>query len=138
MSEEHDNEDMITGINITPLVDITLVILIAFIITAHTNVQQVIPMDLPQASQSDDHQEILSVLIPSDGRILINGQEIANDQAFIAMVQQLRQDDDKLRAVINADGATPHNTVIHVLDLLKQSGVPQVAFGIQRPTTETP
>lgn len=131
----HDEGDLITGINITPLVDITLVILIAFIVTAQTNVRHAIPMDLPQATQSDEIQEILSVILQVNGPTLINGEEVLDDQGLQNIAALFAHDTSDARAVINADGDVPHKKVIHTLDILKQAGIVHVAFGIS-PTPE--
>lgn len=120
---------MIVGINVTPLVDITLVLLIIFMVTAKIMVTPAIPMDLPKASQSEEVQVIFSVIVPNTGPILINGIAVTDDQEVLQMAIGARTHDTELRAVINADGNVPHRRVMHVLDLLKRAGMTRVAFG---------
>jgi biopolymer transport protein ExbD len=124
-----DNGSPIVGINVTPLVDIVLVLLIIFIVTAKILVTPAVPLDLPKASKSEELQVIFSVVMPARGGMLVNGSPVPDDGAMIARAQESLARDPDLRAVINADGAVPHRDVIHALDLLKRAGIARVAFG---------
>src|ERR687888_1568930 len=128
-SAPQNGNGIIAGINVTPLVDITLVLLIIFIVTAKIVVSPAVPLDLPRASQSEQLQVIFSVLLPARGGVLVNGEPIADDGALMARARESVTRDPELRAVINADGAVPHRDVIHALDLLKRAGIARVAFG---------
>ena len=64
----------IVGINVTPLVDIVLVLLIIFIVTAKIMVAPAVPLDLPKASHSEELQVVFSVVLPARGGILVNGE----------------------------------------------------------------
>jgi biopolymer transport protein ExbD len=129
---------IISGINVTPLVDITLVLLIIFIVTAKIVVSPAVPLDLPHARQSEELQVIFSVIVPTEGPTLINGEPVADDEAFLNQARGALDGDSELRAVINADGAVEHRRVIHTLDLLKSAGVVHVAFGALPPEGSTP
>jgi biopolymer transport protein ExbD len=120
---------IIAGINVTPLVDITLVLLIIFIVTAKIVVAPAVPLDLPRASQGQDVQVIFSVLLPRDGRLLVDGMPVANREALEARARSALGENTELRAVIQADRAVPHGEVISVLDTLKRAGVSRIAFG---------
>jgi biopolymer transport protein ExbD len=124
-----DNGTPIVGINVTPLVDIVLVLLIIFIVTAKIVVTPAVPLDLPRASRSEELQVIFSVVLPARGGMLVNGDPVPDDGALLARAQESLSRDPELRAVINADGAVPHRDVIHALDLLKRAGIARVAFG---------
>jgi biopolymer transport protein ExbD len=127
------SEDLIAGINVTPLVDIVLVLLLIFIVTARLIVTPAVPMDLPRASHSEQIQTVLSVLLPTDGRILVNGAPVAGDAALVAAARTALARDPELRAVISADGAVPHRQVMTVLDALKRAGLVRIAFGALPP-----
>lgn len=120
---------MIVGINVTPLVDITLVLLVVFIVTAKIVVTPAVPLDLPAASEGQEVQMIFSVLLPVDGSILVNGAVIAGVAELENRARQTLTSNETLRAVIQADGAVPHREVIKVLDTLKRAGVTRIAFG---------
>lgn len=127
-AQEPGEEGMIAGINITPLVDIVLVLLIIFIVTAKIIVTPSVPLDLPQASQTEEVQVVFSVVIPASGPTLINGEPVLSDGELSQRAAAALRDDPHLRAVIHADGAVPHRRVIAALDAIKRGGVARVAF----------
>ena len=120
---------IISGINVTPLVDVTLVLLIIFIVTAKIVVTPAVSLDLPKASQGQEVQIIFSVLLPVDGRLLVNGMPVENKETLEERARSALADNADLRAVIQADGAVPHRAVISVLDTLKRAGITRIAFG---------
>lgn len=125
-----DSEDAIVGINVTPLVDITLVLLIIFMVTAKMIVSQSVPLDLPKAASGTEVQVVFSVVLAADGTTQVDSKPVANDDAILALAKDAHKKDADLRAVIKADTAVPHGRVIHVLDLLKQAQVSKIAFGV--------
>jgi len=125
-----DADDAITGINVTPLVDITLVLLIIFMVTAKIIVSQSVPLDLPKAATGTDVQTVFSIVMASNGTAQVDSRPIPNDDAILAIARDAHAKNAELRAVIKADAAVPHGRVIHVLDLLKQAGVTKIAFGV--------
>ena len=129
MAGHSQDNGIIAGINVTPLVDITLVLLIIFIVTAKIVVTPAVPLDLPQASHSEELQVIFSVIIPASGDVLVNGDVVTADAELLGLARAALARDPQVRAVINADGAVPHRRVIHALDLLKGAGITRVAFG---------
>lgn len=127
---QSDSDETITGINVTPLVDITLVLLIIMMVTAKIIVSQSVPLDLPKAASGTDVQVVFSVTLAADGRTLVDSKAVANDDAILVLARAAHQKTADVRAVIKADSAVPHGRVIHVLDLLKQAGVAKIAFGV--------
>lgn len=125
-----DSDDAIVGINVTPLVDITLVLLIIFMVTAKIIVSQSVPLDLPKAASGSEVQVIFSVLMSADGKAYVDQKLLPSDDAVIGLAREARAKNPELRAVIKADSAVPHGRVIHVLDLLKQAGISKIAFGV--------
>ena len=124
-------DEAITGINVTPLVDITLVLLIIFMVTTKIVLNQTVPLDLPKAATgTPDVQLVFSIVLAADGRALVDGKAIANDDAILQLARDAQQGHPDLRAVIKADAAVTHGRVIHVLDLLKQAKVSKIAFGV--------
>jgi biopolymer transport protein TolR len=120
---------IIAGINVTPLVDIMLVLLVIFIVTAKIMATPALPLDLPQAHQAQDLQTIVSIVIPTTGPTLMNGQPATTDDRLVQRARAALADDPNVRVVINAEGAVPHRRVVHVLDVLKGAGIIRVAFG---------
>lgn len=126
-----DSDDAITGINVTPLVDITLVLLIIFMVTAKLIVNKSVPLDLPKAATGSDIQTVFSVVLAADGTTQVDSNRVPNDDAILGLARSAHDKNNDLRAVIKADAAVPHGRVIHVLDLLKQAQVGKIAFGVQ-------
>lgn len=117
-------------INVTPLVDIVLVLLIIFMVTAKLIVSKSVPLDLPKAASGSDIQTVFSVVLSAEGITQVDGNTVADDDAMFPLAKAAREKNPELRAVIKADSAVPHGRVIHVLDLLKQAQVGKIAFGV--------
>jgi biopolymer transport protein ExbD len=122
-------EDSITGINVTPLVDITLVLLIIFMVTATYIVKETIEVELPRAAHGGETvQRTLAVVLTRENRIYLNGIE-TDDAGMLRTVQDVRSKGEDVQAIIGADKSATHGAVTHVLDVLKGAGV--VKFAIQ-------
>src|SRR4051812_18054516 len=121
---------IISGINVTPLVDIMLVLLVIFMVTTTIVSTPAVPLDLPRASQSGAVQVVFSIVLPAAGPTLVNGEPTTSDETFTRRAKQAFARDGEVRAVIDADGAVPHRRVIHTLDLLKRAGIAKVAFAV--------
>ncbi|MBK8172970.1 MAG: biopolymer transporter ExbD [Sandaracinaceae bacterium] len=126
-----DRGGMISGINVTPLVDITLVLLIILMVTAKIVVSPAVPMNLPQASHTEQVQVVFTVLMDREGRILANGHLMRDDTSLLATATRQRREHSDLRAVIQADGEVTHRRVIHMLDILHRAGIDEVAFAVE-------
>jgi biopolymer transport protein ExbD len=133
-----DDDDTISGINVTPLVDITLVLLVVFMVTAKLVVSPTLPIVVPQASHTTDVQTPFSLDLGADGRVLVSGAKVQNDAAVVALARAALAKDPELRATLRADGAVPHARVIRAIDLLKEAGVTRVAFAVAQGGSPTP
>src|SRR5215467_1545195 len=106
--EDDDSANMIVDINVTPLVDITLVLLIIFMVTASYIVQPALRVELPHAATGEDTvKTTLSLELEKDGTLSLNGTKASEDEvkAFIAKALPVKPD---LQAVIAADKAVAH------------------------------
>ena len=124
---------MISGINVTPLVDVVLVLLIIFIVTARLVVapNAALKLTLPTASTSEQVTPVFAVTLTTDGITRINGQPVSGDGDFLARAVAEHERHPDLRAVIQADGEVHHARVVKTMDLLTQAGVTQIAFAVQ-------
>jgi biopolymer transport protein ExbD len=125
-----DDDGLIAGINVTPLVDVTLVLLIIFMVTAKIIVSQGMPMDLPKSASGEALQTVFSVELTADGKTRIDSEAVADDEALVPLAKKAKTKNKELRAVIRADKKVEHGRVIHVLDLLRRSGVAKIAFAV--------
>src|SRR5450432_424848 len=126
----NDDDGLIAGINVTPLVDITLVLLIIFMVTAKIIVSQSLPLDLPKAAAGQDIQMVFGLELHANGDTVIDGKKVASDDAILPLAKEAQARNPELRAVIRADTTVQHGRVIRALDLLKQAGVAKIAFGV--------
>ena len=132
-----EDDDVIAGINVTPLVDITLVLLIIFMVTAKIIVSQAIPLDLPKASSGGETQMIFTVTIDKDGKVLADKRPMPTDADLRKAAADALAKNKDLRTVIQASSQVSHGTVIHVLDELRQSGIQKIGFAIDKTATAT-
>jgi biopolymer transport protein ExbD len=119
---------VIEGINVTPLVDIMLVLLVVFMVAARVVAAPAVPVDLPRASRAAGVQTILSVVLPAEGPARVDGQPV-DGAALGARARAALARDPEVRAVIAADRAAAHGRVMEVLDRLREAGLSRVAFG---------
>jgi biopolymer transport protein ExbD len=126
------SDDSITGINVTPLVDITLVLLIIFMVTAKLIVGQSVPLDLPKAATAGITQTVLTVEIDDRGRVSANGQRVADRPALEQKAKSALNDDPALRALISASARASHGTVLSVMDSLRKVGLTKIAFAADK------
>jgi biopolymer transport protein ExbD len=125
-------DEMIAGINVTPLVDIVLVLLIVFMVTAKMVVSPAVPLDLPEAKKGEEVQTVFVVSLPKGGGLLVDGEEVPRNELLQHAKEALAQTPD-LRAVMQVDGDVAHRDVIGVLDVLKDAGIAKIAFGTSWP-----
>jgi biopolymer transport protein ExbD len=128
--EEHDDE--ITGINVTPLVDITLVLLIIFMVTATYVVKEAIEVDLPRAASGGQTVgPTLAFALDREGRLYLDGVP-ATAEAARAAVRAAVARSAEARAIISADRAVSHGRVVEVIDLVKREGLTRFAIDVER------
>jgi biopolymer transport protein ExbD len=125
---------IMSDINVTPLVDIMLVLLIIFMLTAHLIAKQAIEVDLPRASQSTTlPPTTLTVTLTRDGALFLNSQPTTPDALRLAVKDAVAKD-PKTQAIIVGDKAVSHGRVVWVLDTIKSLGI--TSFAIQIDPTE--
>ncbi|HEX3759199.1 MAG TPA: biopolymer transporter ExbD [Kofleriaceae bacterium] len=121
---------MITEINVTPLVDIMLVLLIIFMLTAHLIARQAIEIELPHASQSTaPPPTTLAIALKADGAMFLNDRPVTAD-ALRAALKDAVAKDPKAQAVVAGDKRVSHGRVVWVLDAVKSAGITQFAIQI--------
>ena len=123
-------DEAITGINVTPLVDITLVLLIIFMVTASYIVKESIEVDLPRAASGGETVgETLSFAVDAKGALYLDGRPVEREAARAAVRAAVARSADA-RALIGADRAVPHGEVVSLIDLVKSEGLAKFAIQI--------
>jgi biopolymer transport protein ExbD len=126
------DDEAITGINVTPLVDVTLVLLIIFMVTASYIVKETIEVELPRAAHGGETvQKTFAVLVTREGQTFLNGVPV-DDQRLVAEVEKAKSAGEDVQAIVGADKNATHGTVTHLLDVLKGAGVTRFAIQIER------
>jgi biopolymer transport protein ExbD len=123
------SDDMIAGINVTPLVDVVLVLLVVLMVTATYIASRAIPVDLPRAATGEAASAPVAVSVDSGGTLYLDGTRVAEDE-LRARLRVAHRRNKELRAVIAADGAVPHRRVVHVIDLLRQEQIVRFAINV--------
>lgn len=121
-------------INLIPLIDVLLVILIFLAAsTSFTRMQQ-FEVNLPAAQAEAPDEQALSIAVSRDGLYALGDQLISNGEtADIAdALRQSRQSPDQV-LVINADALSPHESVMRVLEAARQAGMGRIHFAVQNP-----
>jgi biopolymer transport protein ExbD len=131
MKSGQDNE-AISDINVVPLVDIILVVLIIFMVTAPMFLKPTINVNLPKAASGDKTTPSkLNITLTADGRINLNGTFVNE-----GLVKQRAMDEvaknAEIQAIISADKDVPHGKVVEVLDIVKTAGVKKFAISIDK------
>jgi biopolymer transport protein ExbD len=128
--EDDDSGRMITEINVTPLVDIILVLLIIFMVTTTYIVNPSIKVDLPKAvSGSDQARTTLALTLTRDGQLYLNGERSDETKVLKQIAAELPKNPD-LQAIIAADKVVQHGSVVHIIDLVKRAGVRKFAINV--------
>jgi biopolymer transport protein ExbD len=116
-----DSDETISAINVTPFVDIVLVLLVILMVTSSQIVKSAMKVDLPKAASGGDAvSTTLNVLITRQGELMLDGQTVGSAQ-LAARVKQAARANPKLQAVVAADQGVPYGKVVAVLDLVKGS-----------------
>ena len=124
------DDDLITAINVTPLVDIVLVLLIILMVTASYIVSKSIPMDLPDAQSGDESPpRQMSISIEREGQLYLDAEAISWE-ALAQEARRFRQAETEPRAVIAADREVSHGQFIRVVDVLRTAGITRYAINV--------
>jgi biopolymer transport protein ExbD len=127
-----DDDDFISGINVTPLVDVVLVLLVIFMVTATYIVRASIEVTLPRAAHGGEVTgTVLSVVLTRDGEVFLDG--VRRSEAELAQrTRAAVAKDGDARVVISADRAALHGAVVRVIDLVKGAGATRFAIHIEK------
>lgn len=127
-----DDDDIIAGINITPLVDIILVVLIIFMVTTSYIVKAQIEIDLPKAaSGQSEMKETFALQVDADGNFFVNGESKTLEEIGV-WAKEAKAQNPEVRAIIAADKKVEYEKVIDLIDTIKTNGIEKFALNIVR------
>lgn len=118
-----DEDNLISEINITPLTDVALVLLIIFMVTTPLIMQAGIKIALPKTMTSEVSESgRIIITLTKDNKIYLNDVEIKIEKLSGILKKQIENNSEKI-VIINADKDVPHGSVVNILDISKQVGV---------------
>ncbi|MFZ5890868.1 MAG: ExbD/TolR family protein [Myxococcota bacterium] len=127
ISEQRPNE-LISGINVTPLVDVVLVLLIVLMVTAHQVASRALPMDLPKASTGESSEAPFAISIDRHGNIHFDGRALSKDELRTRLRSVAAN--SQRSVLIAADGGVEHRAVVAVIDVLRAEGISKLAINV--------
>lgn len=135
--KDEDDAGAITDINITPFVDVVLVLLVVFMVTAKLIVSRGVEIDKPKAATGGEVQSTLRVAIQkvenAPPKLYVNGELVTSDADAIAKIKTVAATIAKPKAIIAGDTSVAYGGVMHAIDLVQQAGVTAIALENQRP-----
>jgi biopolymer transport protein ExbD len=126
------SEDELMGsINVTPLVDVMLVLLVIFMTTAKLDSTSVVPHDLPNAATAEATESVFTVEIDAGGKLRARGEALDDFASLARTARVAVQAQPEVRVIIHADRRTNHGTVIEAMDALRVAGATRVGFAVE-------
>ena len=123
---------MLSEINVTPLVDVTLVLLIIFMVTTPM-LQRGTDVQLPVAEQSEPkEEERITIILTREGRLYVNNQEVSRSELRDRLMALTRKRERVVH--FRGDAQVPYGLVIEVMDALKAAGIETVGMITERPS----
>jgi len=128
---KYGNDRVFSEINITPLTDVMLVLLVIFMVTTPLIMVESFKIKLPKAVTADAEPGKGAVIaISESGLVSLNGKTVASDKLYGALVEEFRKGAERT-VVIKADGATRHSVVVDVLDTAKLAGAVKLSIAAE-------
>jgi len=128
-----DSDEAITDINVTPFVDVVLVLLIVFMVTAKLIVARGVEIDKPKAASGGEVQSTLRVSVNAGGDLFVNGDKFDSDDTAVARIKEIAATSDKPKAIIAGDRKGAYGGVMRAIDLVQQAGITAIALENERP-----
>ncbi len=128
-----NQNEILTEINVVPLVDIILVVLIIFMVAAPLVMQPKIDISLPKSSSTDidKTKKPLKITVGKEGELFIDGNASSLDALRSESAKRAAQNPDT-SAILVADKAVTLEMVTEIIDAVKSNGLKKVAFSIQK------
>jgi biopolymer transport protein ExbD len=121
----------IAEINITPMVDVVLVLLVIMMVSATYIVSKSLKVELPKTSSpADSVPMVAAVVVTKDGTYFYNDQKV-DEAALVAKLKDAAGSDINTSVIVSADRNALHGQVVHVVDLAKLQGLTKFAINVQ-------
>ena len=130
--QHNDDDRIMSDINIVPLVDIMLVLLITFMMVSTMVDFSAIHVELPKAATAEDAKDkSFSIVISKDGDYFFSGEPVSSIDDLKLRIEHQKMQNPQIQAVISADKSVTHGQVIKVLDLIRRSKIAKYAISVE-------
>lgn len=131
-----ERHGLISKVNVVPLIDVCLVLVIILLVTAPMMVQSDLPVDLPEARTREAEDEVnVSITLASNGDLAVDDQLVTRETLGAALHSRLAQKgNDNVLVVVRADSNAPYVTVRELLDEARSAGAQRVAIATRQKT----
>lgn len=137
---DHRSDDE-PEINLVPLIDVILVLIIFFVVTATFDARSVLKLELPRATgEASEETTALTVLVNADGRYFVDDREVLRDdlESLKATISEVAGSDRDRPVMLRADARTPYQAVVTVYDALGQLGFRRIMSATAPTTSDAP
>ncbi len=124
-------EPTIAGVNIVPVIDLCLVLLIILMVTSPMLDQADLPVKLPQASTIESKERNISVTISPDGRMAVNS-EIIDAANFGATLQKHLKEDPDIMVILRVDKSATYGSLTNLIAECKKAGATNISIGTEQ------
>ena len=132
MAQGSNEDEVIDGINITPMVDVILVLLVIFMVTANFLKKESININLPKVQAADPNvSQSVQVAMTRDGKILLEGQE-TTEEKLVANLERDLKFRPNMRLTLSADEKLAYGTIMKLMGVIRKAGVSRVALSVKK------
>jgi len=131
--------EMITKVNVTPIIDVALVLVIILLVTAPLISVADLPVNLPQAhTREAEDQRNVSITLGSGGELAVDDRIVAESELTAALAARLADLGSDVLVVVRADADAPAGRVRELLDLARGAGAKRLAIATRQKVEATP
>lgn len=127
------DDEGINEINITPFVDVVLVLLVIFMVTAPVMLKESLKVNLPKTLTSDitSKSATVGLAITREGQVVLNGK-LFSEESLNQELSRISSRDPNTNFLISADVDSRHGDVVKMIDLLKRNGLNRFALQVEK------
>jgi len=133
-----DQEASITDINVTPFVDVALVLMIIFMVTARLIVARGVEVEKPRSSVGAELKGTILITVDAEGAIWVKGERQPDRAAARARLTELAKADKEPKAVIAGDTKVAYGAIFAAIEVAKSAGIDSIALANDPLADKTP